>query len=140
MEAHFKINDADFEQQFSSCKLAPNLFTHEAHLRLAWIHIRKYGARQALVHITSQIKRFAGFHGDHDKYHETVTVAAVRAVHHFIRKSSTTSFQDFIAEFPRLKYEFASLLDQHYSASIFKSKTAKKDFLPPDLIDFDPLD
>ncbi len=45
MEEHFYLTDIQFERQFANCSLNPELFSHEAHLRLAWLHISKYGLK-----------------------------------------------------------------------------------------------
>jgi hypothetical protein len=42
-ELHFSLTDIEFENQFENGTLKPELFSHEAHVRLAWIHIKKYG-------------------------------------------------------------------------------------------------
>ena len=139
MESHFQLNDDQFKHQFEDLSLDPGWFSHEAHLRLAWVHIRTSGVTNAIDSITHQIKAFAKYHGDADKYNETVTVAAVRTVYHFMLKSSSSSFADFIAEFPRLKYEFKSLLNSHYSIDLFKSDAAKSTFIEPDLLPYDTV-
>jgi hypothetical protein len=136
MKHHFDLTDDEFEDQFRQLTLDPTLFTHEAHLRLAWMHIKRYGVEDAIENICSQIKQFDVTHGDGTKFHITMTVAAVKIVHHFIRKSKATSFQDFLYEFPRLRSHFKELLDQHYSQKrIFHSK-AREQYLEPDLLPF----
>ncbi|MDX1943095.1 MAG: hypothetical protein SFU99_21205 [Saprospiraceae bacterium] len=137
MEKHFHLSDLAFEQQFADCSLDPTLFSHEAHLRLAWIHIKKYGIDQAIENICQQIKHYAASLGAHDKYNETVTIAAIRAVYHFMLRSKTDHFQDFIIENPRLKTSFKELLFSHYSTDIFTSERAKKEYLEPELLPFD---
>lgn len=139
MEKHFDLTDHEFETQFADRSLEPSLFTHEAHLRLAWIHINRYGVEAAIDNICQQINAFATAHGDHDKFHKTVTVAAVRAVYHFILKSESGDFADFIAEHPRLKSSFKQLIDAHYGIDIFKSEQARKEFIEPDLLPFDQI-
>jgi len=139
MENHLELTDVAFEKQFADGTLNPSIFSHEAHLRLAWIHISKYGVEKAIDNVCAQIRSFATAHGDPNKYNVTLTVAAVRAVYHFMLKSKSDNFVDFIAEFPRLKSEFKKLLDGHYSVDIFKSELAKKEFLDPDLWPFDDI-
>jgi len=117
--------------------LDPSLFSHEAHLRLAWIHLRQGEVKNAIVNVTEQIQAFAIRNGAPGKYHETVTVAAVKAVDHFMRRSKEKTFQNFITEFPRLKTEFKSLMDSHYSYNLFTSDVARKEFQEPDLAPFD---
>jgi len=137
MEAHYRFTDEAFEKQFKFGLLHPSYFTHEAHLRLAWIHLHKYGLENALKNVTSQIEAFTILHDARTKYNTTVTVAAVRAVHHFMRESESKTFKDFIEEFPRLKFDFKELLGYHYAFNIFASEEAKDSYLEPDLLPFD---
>lgn len=137
MLTHTDLTDQQFEKQFANCQLNPVIFSHEAHLRLAWIHIRKYGIDAAIENICAQLKAFTKSLGAFDKYNETVTIAAIRAVYHFMLKSATETFQDFIAENPRLQTNFKDLLSQHYDIDIFNSTVAKSTFLEPELLPFD---
>ncbi len=137
MEKHFDLSDTEFENEFISCGLNPSDFTHEAHLRLAWINIYKYGIKQAEKNVQNQLQKFVEFVGAKDKYNMTLTLAAIKAVYHFMLKSNSDNFKDFITEFPRLKYNFKELMDCHYGFDIYSSKKAKTEFLEPDLIPFD---
>ncbi len=42
-----------------------------------------------------------------------------------MQKSRTTDFKSFIAEFPRLKYDFKSFMNYHYGFDIFNSQKDK---------------
>ncbi len=137
MQAHYTLSDAEFEQQFEAGALDPALFTHEAHLRWAWIHISKYGLERALEHIHAQLKRFVAGVGAADKYNATLTTAATKAVYHFWARSETRTFPDFLAENPRLATQFRELMEAHYSFDIFQSEAAKQTVLEPDLLPFD---
>ncbi|QSE98694.1 hypothetical protein [Fulvivirga lutea] len=137
MELHFNLSDSDFENKFNRCELNPSDFSHEAHLRLAWININKYGIKQAEINIQHQLRKYVEFFGAKDKYNITLTLAAIEAVYHFILKSNSDNFKDFITEFPRLKYNFKELIDCHYSFDIYHFEKAKKEFLQPDLVPFD---
>jgi hypothetical protein len=137
MEKHVDLTDLEFEERFQNCTLNPEIFTHEAHLRLAWIHITKYGEEAAIRNICKQLIAFVEFVGARDKYNQTLTIAAIKAVCHFIKKTSSDTFQDFILEFPKLKYNFKDLMNIHYKVDIFNSEKAKKEFLEPDLEPFD---
>ncbi len=137
MIAHTILTDDQFESQFSTCELAPELFSHEAHIRLAWIHITRYGIDQAISNIQSQLKAYTRHVGAEDKYNVTVTVAACRAVYHFILKSDATIFHEFIEENERLLTQFKQLMEAHYTTNIFESTQAKEVYLEPELIPFD---
>jgi phosphoserine phosphatase len=136
MTDHFALTDAEFEQQFAGAELDPALFNHEAHLRLAWIHIRKYGEAQAITNICSQLVNFVTRLDALSKYNKTLTIAAIKAVNHFIKRSNADSFQEFISEFPRLKHNFRELIASHYSIDVFQSPQAKQTYLQPDLLAF----
>ncbi len=137
MENHFNLSDYEFEQKFINCELQPSDFSHTAHLRLAWINIKQYGMKQAEKNIQNQLQKFVEFVGAKDKYNVTLTLAATKTVHHFMQKSRTNNFIDFMAEFPRLKNNFKELMDCHYGFDIYNSIKAKTEFLEPDLIPFD---
>jgi hypothetical protein len=137
MEQHFILSDKEFEEQFESGILKPELFSHEAHLRLAWIHITKYGQDIAINNISKQLINFVELLGARQKYNHTLTIAAIKAVAHFINKSKSENFVQFISEFPRLKNNFKELMSCHYQIDIFNSEKAKDVFLEPDLMPFD---
>lgn len=137
MEAHRQLTDQEFESTFSDLSFKPQSFTHEAHLRLAWIHINKYGIEQAEENVSKQIYAFAKSLSAESKFHKTVTVAAVKAVAHFMGKSDSKDFQALLTEFPRLKSEFKELMNAHYSGNIFEDESARKAYKSPDLIPFD---
>ena len=136
MDSHFELSDELFEAQFQNCTLNPALFNHEAHLRLAWIHVTKCGVEGAIENITSQLFSFVVSQGEINKYNKTLTVAAVRAVNHFVDKSGTDNFYDFIQQFPKLKSNFKELMRTHYKVDIFNAEIAKQNYLEPDLLPF----
>ena len=131
------LSDLEFESAFESCNMLPSQFTHEAHLRLAWIHINKYGIEVAQRNITSQLLRFVKHLGAEEKYNETVTIAAIKTVNHFMRRSPESSFYELLKAFPRMKNNFKGLLSAHYSFDLFDNSLAKASFLEPDLLPYD---
>lgn len=137
MELHEMLTDRQLEIQFEHCLLNPLFFSHEAHLRLAWIHLKKYGLETAIENISKQIRHFDQTYGKGEKYNVTVTIAAVHAVHHFMQRSTTETFKDFIMEFPELKTSFRELLNSHYSLDIFTDTSARNTYISPDLVAFD---
>jgi hypothetical protein len=92
MEQHFILKDKEFEDQFRQTSLDPTLFSHEAHLRLAWIHISKYGETKAIENITEQLQNFVRHLGATEKYNETLTVASIKVVKHFMQKKPLETF------------------------------------------------
>ncbi|MEL6251617.1 MAG: hypothetical protein AAFR87_06365 [Bacteroidota bacterium] len=139
MEEHFRLSDSEFLQQFKDCSLSPRIFSHEAHLRLAWLNIQLDGMSTAEKGIQEQIEKFVAHVGAKDKYHKTLTIAAIKAVGHFMEKSSADNFRSFITANPELKKDFKSLINSHYSFDIFSSEEARKSFIEPDVVPFDRL-
>lgn len=137
MEKHTALSDQEFERQVRVCAFNPVDFTHEAHLRLAWILIESHGIEDAEKQIQELLLRFVEFAGARDKYNTTLTIAAMRAVDHFKRKSNSESFLEFIVEFPRLKYNFKELMAAHYGFDVFSSHEARLTYIEPDLLPFD---
>jgi hypothetical protein len=136
MEQHFILTDEEFEEQFANTSLKLALFSHEAHLRLAWIHLSKYGEKKAIENITEQLQDYVRHLGATDKYNETLTVAAIKAVKHFMQKKPIETFDEFITTHQRLKTNFLNIIEQHYGFDIFNSTTAKEKYLEPDLLEF----
>jgi len=137
MKAHSDLSDPQFEEAFKRAILAPQLFTHEAHLRLAWLHIKNYGIDSAITSVTSQIENYTRVLSAEGKYNETVTIAAIKIVYHFMLKATSENFKNFILEFPRLKTNFKDILSQHYGFDVFTFEEAKSSFIQPDLLPFD---
>ena len=136
MDHHLKLTDAQFLGHFNDCTLPPALFSHEAHLRLAWLNIKQLGAALAITKVQSQIKAYVKAVGATDKYNTTLTIAAVQMVNHFMQRSNAKHFTDFMKEYPQLKADFKRLIKAHYSFDIFNSAQAKTTYLAPDLQPF----
>jgi len=134
--SHLDLADEEFLDQFKSCALSPELFSHEAHLRLAWLLIDKHGKEVAINQVSGQIENYVDHLGARDKYHKTLTVAAVQIVHHFYEQSESTNFDDFILENPRLKTSFKELINSHYSSEVYNLEEARVKYFEPDLLPF----
>ena len=136
MDKHQQLTDLKFEMQFANCSMDPNLFSHEAHIRLAWIHIHKYGVEKACDNVCVQIQKFDRVFDEGIKFNHTVTVACVRAVNHFIQKNKIEKFDHFISTYPQLETNLRGILDCHYGFDIYNNKMAKEEYLEPDLLAF----
>ncbi len=137
MKSHFDLTDSEFVAQLERCELDPALFNHEAHIRLAWIFLKRGGIDHAVEQVPQLLLRYVESLGARDKYNHTLTVAAVRVVYHFTLRSTATDFQGFIQESPRLITQFKALLASHYGIDIFRTEKAKSEYLEPDLLPFD---
>lgn len=136
---NLELTDIEFERQFEKGNLEPAFFNHEAHIRLAWIHITRYGIDEAMKKIPSQLLNYVTQHGFPHKYNHTLTIAATKVVYHFILRTHSQNFKSFIQEFPGLKTNFQTLMGSHYSEGIYLSEEAKKSYVEPDLLPFDQI-
>lgn len=136
MKTHKDLTDNELVHAFKACSLAPAIFTHEAHLRMAWLYLKHYGLEGTLVEFPRDLKAYVDHFGVSGKYHETLTQAAIRAVSHFMQRSAASDFPGFISEFSRLKTHFRELMAAHYGNDIFNSSRARSEYIEPDLLPF----
>ena len=112
MNSHFQYNDEQFESLFSNCSLNPALFNHTAHIRLAFIYIKKYGLEEAIEKVSAQIQQFDRTHGDGTKFDPQLTEDSVRVVHAYMQESKIEHFQSFLLRYPMFLVSFKSLLEE----------------------------
>ena len=137
MEKHYQFSDERLLQAMEISALDPAYFSHEAHLRWGWLLIENNGIENAIEKACDQLKSYTSKLGAEDKYNETVTVAAIKAIHHFRLKSKSDNFKDFIKASSRLKTSFKELMETHYSEDIFTNAKAKVKYMKPDKAPFD---
>ncbi|MET2984157.1 hypothetical protein [Aureibaculum conchae] len=111
-EKHQLLTDKQFEKQFENCTLPPVLVTYEAHLRLAYIHVKKYGIKKAAVTLYKQLTAFNTKFGHVLILSKANIKAFVKLIYDFIKKATTTSFRGLLLEFPDLKTHLSALLIQ----------------------------
>ena len=134
---HYSLKDADLLEAMEKAKLDPKLFSHEAHLRWGWLLLEEYEPEDAIAKACEQLENYTKLLGIPQKFNKTVTVAAIKAIHHFKLKSQGSDFKDFMQQFPRLKSSFRELMGFHYSLDIFNDDKARQEFIEPDLLSFD---
>lgn len=108
-----------------------NGFGHREHIELAWASLGHYDVDHAAETIAEAIQHLASLHGAPGKYHETLTRAWVHVVALHRVTSAARSFDEFIAENPRLLDRH--LLDRHYSRELVMSSQARARWTEPDL-------
>lgn len=131
------LSEADrrFRDDFEAFAMAPAEFTHEAHVRLAYVYLAELDVEAAVQRMRESLLGFIEHNGiPLSKFHETLTRAWVLAVRHFMSRSSSASASDFIAGNPELLD--SRIMLTHYSASVLFSEDARGAFVEPDL---DPI-
>ena len=135
-EKHYRFSDEVYEQKFREIKFPPLYFSHEAHLRLAYIHLKKYGLEQSVKNMCSQIYDFAIKYGATMKFNATVTYASLQIMNHYMAEAECGSFPDLMKEFPHLLIDFKAEIQKYYSWDVFRSQEAKAQIHEPDLRPF----
>ena len=136
MSDHRDLSDTEFLEALERCSLPKEYFNHEAHLRLAWLILQEYGLDRALWQVPRYIKNYVRHLGATDKYHHTLTVAAVYMIHSLRAVKDVKDFDDLLQSFPKLKSDFKSLVFRHYSQDRFNHHLARSQYISPDLIAF----
>lgn len=144
------MTDDDFLAAFERCRLARKDWTHEAHVRMAWLYLTRLPADEDVFdRVRGGIKKlnaaflrrqqmlcWSGPRKERDArgldgYHETITVAFVTVI-----ASRVVPGEDFPAFRDRnpdlFDRKFPALL-KHYSPERLYSSAARTEFLEPDL-------
>jgi hypothetical protein len=143
------MNDDEFLAGFEACTLARPEWTHEAHVRMAWLYLTRYPLSEALERVRSGIRQLNDTFskaepvqeqsrfpcGQRPKqsggYHDTITVAFVRLIAARLRDDDT--FLAFRDRNPDLFDRTLTALLRHYTKKRLHSAKAKRTFIEPDL-------
>jgi hypothetical protein len=69
------MTDDEFLAAFEACRLPRDHWTHEAHVRMAWLYLREMRLEEVIATVRGGIRRYNASHGNTEGYHETITVA-----------------------------------------------------------------
>jgi len=116
-EKHQLLTDQELENNFKTCKLSPVLFTHEAHLRLAYIHLNKYDKTEAIDTICTQLATFDRLCGSGTKFNRELTVIGMEIVDECMQQINPRTFRDLICACPELKENFKALVRKKTQAN-----------------------
>lgn len=122
------MTDEVFLEAFETGALPKEDFTHGAHVRLAWICLRRDGFLCGSTRVIAGIQAFARLHGATGLYHETVTRAWLALIA-AAGVAEPASFEAFLAEHPELR---GRVLDRHYDPRTLASDEARARFMAPD--------
>lgn len=129
-------SDTDLWARFQSASLPAAEWTHEAHLRAAFMYLREHTVDDAHILMRVAIIRLNAFHGLVETvergYHETLTRVWLLLVAGAMNRSPqhASSFA-FVAEHAASLAKEAPL--RHYSRERLFSRTARARFVAPDL-------
>lgn len=118
IEQHKELSDDAFIKSFKDCTLEEAQFTHEAHLRLAWLQIHHLGEIRAIQMVTVMIMKYTKHVGAESIFNLDLTVAAVKLVAKLDALNNHENFDSFMASNPMLKTDFKGLILEHYGIEL----------------------
>ncbi|VVC76268.1 hypothetical protein AQUSIP_15770 [Aquicella siphonis] len=125
------MHDQEFLRQFETLTLAKSEFSHQGHLRIAWLYLGKNTFEQAVYQITHGIRRYAAHLGAAHIYHETLTKTWIHLVRAAMIIQTHKTFEEFLLGHPHLQNK--ALPFQYYSEALLQSEAARKQWIEPDL-------
>ena len=133
----------DFLKAFEAATLPRSAWTHEAHVRMAWLYLNRLPYSAALEKAKAGIQRlnqsFASTGTAPCKpaeanksagYHDTITTAFLRLIAGRIEPGE--GFPDFRDRNPDLLDKTLSAVRKHYTKKLLFSAKARKAFVEPD--------
>lgn len=129
-----RFSDDTFLAAFNECSAPPSAFNHEGHLRIAWIHLQRYLAEEAIRLTCEGIARFANHLGAPDKYNRTLSEALMKIMANRGAGNKERPFDVFLAENPDMVEDALGLLRRYYTDERLTSPAARSAFVLPDLL------
>lgn len=125
------LEDDAFIQAFEDLSLHPLSFDHEAHVRLAWVYLRKFNLIISIEKYTWGLKKLTRHYGLDGKYHETISWFYMILINERRTLMLATDFASFKKDNPDLFDSKSGVLQQYYSKSILASDFARNTFILP---------
>lgn len=130
------MTDAEFLAGFEACTIPHADWSHRAHIRMAYLVLRRDGLEKATDSVRTGIQKLnASQHTPEalDRgYHETLTQAWLRVVDSAMRSYGPgEDFEAFAAQHPHLLCK--TLMRVFYSRERLMTWEAKRGFVEPDL-------
>ncbi len=136
------MTDAKFLAAFETAGLARSAWTHDAHVRVAWLYLSRMPFPEALEKVRTGIQKLNAAYARQNAgrclpakkgpagYHDTITVAFVRLI--AARLTPGEGFADFQDRNPDLFDRSLAAIRVHYTKKLLFSAKARKAFVEPD--------
>jgi hypothetical protein len=129
------MDDEGLWAAFGDSALTREQWTHETHVRTAFLHLQRFDLDEAHLRLRAGIIRLNERHGLVESsargYFETLTRAWLVLVSEARRRSGATSSVELLAGCPELRDRNLTL--RHYSKERLSSVRARAVFIEPDL-------
>ena len=131
--ATITAEDREFLRAFEECTVAKSCWTHEAHVRMAWIVLNlEAGYGEGLARIRKSIQRLNSA-VESTGYHETLTVAFTQLIQYRRQLGdSTWSYEEFLRNNEDLAVRSPLVLARNYSSELLAQPASKGTFVAPD--------
>lgn len=127
------MTDDDFVDAFEALTLPPAAFRHAAHVRLAWIYLKRMPLPAAMQRYAERLRAFAGHVGKPGLYHETITYAFLLVINERIADGpGGEDWPGFQARNLDLLNGVKGTLGRFYSEERLGSARARSGFVMPD--------
>lgn len=125
------MDDHSFEREVRGGQFPLNEFNHRAHLRFAFILLRRLPFLEACIAMRDALKTFAVRAGKPNLYHETITIAFMSVVAErlaeLLPKGDDLDCDAFLAANPDLSDR--GLLHRYYPPDLLASPRARSRFI-----------
>lgn len=126
-----ELSDEEFLRLFERCEVTTEEWTHEAHVRMAFLFLSKYSVVESLEMVRQGIQRLNAVIGVSGAgYHETITVAYLKVIASRLRDGRKHTWPSFRSAHPDLLS--SKFLERHYSRDYLGSREAREGFVAPD--------
>jgi hypothetical protein len=129
--SHADLSNQQFLHQIETVTINPELFTHEAHIRMAWLYLNGFDQDTALKQISAAIKGIDAKYAGGMKYHHTITMVFADRITALMKGKRHETWQQFVATNAELSIS-KRFLAEYYSDEVLYSDIAKTQFIAPD--------
>jgi hypothetical protein len=127
------VTDDEFITAFENCTLPLESFRHADHVKMAFLHLKRYPLLEAIRQFSASLAKFAAAHGKTGLYNETITWAYLLLLQERLARTDRhQSWAQFAADNQDLLDWNDNVLKKYYRAETLKSDLAKGTFLFPD--------
>ncbi len=121
-------------EAFEAATFDLNIFTHEAHVYVAWSYLQRVSLVEAIERFSSGLKQVTKNLGIPGKYHETITWFFMLIVAERRQAFDTEDWCRFCEANRDLVGRSGILLERYYSGELLASDSARRVFMLPDKV------
>ena len=127
------LDEAAALTAFAQGTLLEEPFNHAEHIRLAWLHLKRWPFADALLRFDTGLRAVVARKGVTDKYHATITWYFLVLVHErWVRCGRPAVWSSFAEANPDLLEKGGRLLHTYYRPETLNSELAREVFVLPD--------